>query len=626
MRIRAGEAPAWKIWPDAWILLAILLVSAGFAAMRWTKLNSLIEGDPAMWLFQVSRFARGETPYLDFSWNYPPLAVWLFGSVMRAFGITFEVAQVTLDVLSLLVVGLSYWVARYFLPRMLHFPAILLLLAVGGTAQTMFTLFSLITYSPSLQCATIGLLLMVLGSVRALRCGELGAGNAWLLATGAYIAEMSKPEAALAALVMLAGFAWLDARPNSLRRHAMLMAASTVPAMVTYAWMARRVGGANLVAGVTGYGLASLACPWWPTGLGVFGAVASLSEALVFAVLASLPLRRAFTRRFGARYRWACLTAIPAAVVYLGYYVYLNRNFIAEAASWKVIFRGVAPLLFWTNPVFLPVMWFSICYWIYLAWLASRRRSSGGQLELLMLMTPPVAMSSRTLFGWTLYPTTQVAAACYAFFILLAPILLWRVLAGVAPLSARPVRIVAIAAVGYALLRVVGGYPLMLSDENYETLHTVAGDVALRYGDASAEIYAYAESHTLPSDSVLDIPYGGGINFALGRHDPLFTVQFQQLKMPLRYQQKDLAAIEYSPPRLVIAQSRPHYGVVFGWDQPMACPCPRLVWQPDQLAGDPAYVFPFVSYLEKYYRIDAQIGDRFLMTPRDQPPGIPLSR
>ena len=91
--------------------------------------------------------------------------------------------------------------------------------------------------------------------------------------------------------------------------------------------------------------------------------------------------------------------------------------------------------------------------------------------------------------------------------------------------------------------------------------------------------------------------------------------------MPLRYQQKDLAAIERFPPGLVIAQAQPNYGVVFGWDQPMACPCPRLVWKPDQLAGDPAYVFPFVSYLEQHYRVAGQIGDRLLLLPRDGPTG-----
>lgn len=590
---------------DLFNLLAVTGICLLFAALRWCKLNTLLREDPSMWLFQVGRAAWGELPYRDFTWNYPPLTMWLFAPWLRFFGVTFQAVQAAIDLLSLLIVLLSYWLLRYLLPKSLHVPVVLVLVAIGATAQTKFTLFSLLTYSPSLNLATIGLLLMMIGIVRYFQSDRLWVGNGLLIAAGAFISQTSKPESLLAsgallALIFIAKTKW--------RPYLGLLAASTIPALVAYALEAAWVGPENLKAGVTGYGLATFACPWWPTGLGVYGALASLAQTVAIAALASLPLWREFQSRYGRRYRIFLIAAVPCLALYLSYYWYLNRGVLESDHTLKYKIVQVVPLLFWTSPVLLPVMWTGIflsCYWIW-----KRPRD-----PLFVALLVPVVMSSRSLFGTTLYPTTEVSAVCYAFFILTGPVLLWRFLNAAAPRSWRPAAIVGAILVVYAAMRVAGGYQL-LANGRYTTLSTNAGDVRLLLDDGSAGIYQYVLAMTQPGDMVLDIPYGGGINFATGRRGPAFSTMYEQLRPTPAHQHRDLDGVRRNPPKVVIADEGRAFHTLYGWHEKMDCPCPRIVWEPDQLSGDPDYTFPLVQYIEDHYRVDRKIGSKIVLVKK----------
>lgn len=588
---------------DLFNFAAVIGICIVFAALRWCKLNTLLREDPSMWLFQVARAAWGELPYRDFTWNYPPLTMWFFAPWLRVFGVTFQSVQAAIDLLSLIIVLLCYWLLRYLAPRTLHVPILLLLVAIGATAQTKFTLFSLLTYSPSLNLATIGLLLMMIGIVRYFQSGVLWPGNATLIIAGAFISQTGKPESLLASGVLL-GLIVIAKR----RLHPGLLAASAVPAMVAYAVEASLVGADNLKAGVTGYGLATFACPWWPTGIGVYGALASLAQAVALAALASLPLWKDFALRYGRRYSIFLGLAVPCLALYLSYYWYLNRTVLESDHTLKYKIVQVVPLLFWTSPVLLPAMWTGIllcCYWIW-------RRPRD---PLFVALLVPVMMSSRSLFGTTLYPTTEVSAVCYAFFIVAGPVLLWRFLNAAAPASRKPAAIVATLLVGYAAMRVAGGYAL-LANGRYSTLITNAGDIRLLLDDGSAGIYQYVLAATQPSDMVLDIPYGGGINFAARRRGPAFSTMYEQLRPTPAHQQRDLEGVRKNPPKVVIADEGRAFHTLYGWREKMDCPCPRIVWAPDQLSGDPEYTFPIVRYVEENYRVDQKIGTKIVLVRR----------
>src|SRR5260370_31923666 len=77
-----------------WVVSAVCVA---FAYLRWTKIPSLMDEDPSWVLGEVARFARGELPYRDFLWLYPPLGIFLTGYPLRWFGATFAGFQVTED-------------------------------------------------------------------------------------------------------------------------------------------------------------------------------------------------------------------------------------------------------------------------------------------------------------------------------------------------------------------------------------------------------------------------------------------------------------------------------------------------------------------------------------------------
>ena len=116
---------------------------------------------------------------------------------------------------------------------------------------------------------------------------------------------------------------------------------------------------------------------------------------------------------------------------------------------------------------------------------------------------------------------------------------------------------------------------------------------------------------------VLDIPYGGGLNFATGRRSPIYTTQLTSIGWSRVYQQRDLDLFRSHPAKIVIAQNDAKLGTFWGFGPPgnLMCACPRLVWQPDQPNWDPDYVFPLVSYIKANYRVAAEIGDKLILVP-----------
>ena len=596
---RPGERSG-SVWMD---LVPLLAMCAVFAWLRWDKLDELLWGDPVHWLHEVSRVAAGELPYRDFSFQYPPFTAFFFGWGFRWFGATFATASVLINFCSFAVVLLCYALTRYLLPAGLRLPACFLLVCVCSTSLTNFNLFSYRIYTPALETGAAGALLSLLGMLRVLRNRGSSGVNLAMIAAGCGVAFLSKPEFALANGCALVLFTFLHRR---FRWDVAMLAVSILPAVALYAWLAHEVGLRNLMAGISGYGLATFACPWWPTGIGVFGVAAALGEALLIATVLSFPWRKDFERHFGAAYRRARMLAIPGTFVFLAYIAMLNRGALTSSESLARKAMLILPSLVWTAPVLLPVMWMLILLFIYLA---ARARHS----DLLMVLIFPVVMSSRTWFGSTQGVTADIAAACYPFLLVLGPWLLWSFLSK--PSARIPaVPMVAAIAIAYGLARLAGGASL-LTDRNYRTLDTAAGAVRISDYSPAIEIYRYVAAHTAESDYVLEIPYGGGINFASGRRNPIFDTMLFNMEIPREYQQQDLERMERQPPKLIVAQDAPRFGTNFSFGAAgnRACVCPRLVWEPDRPSFDPDYVYPLVDYIARNYYPVLHVGGKVIL-------------
>jgi hypothetical protein len=603
-----GEDDRWTR-RDTLNAAAVAAISLVFAVLRWKKLESLLWLDPARWLNEFSRAARGEVPYRDFAFLYPPFTFYLYSWTMRGFGVSFTVVQTITDVIDAGVIACGYALIRRLFPRSLHVAVAGALVAVCSTSLMNFNFFSFVTYHPALQTGAAGVMLLLLGLLGYVRNGAMGRA-AWALAAGGgFIAVSSKPEAALAALVLVA-LAGLMARQPGLSLK--IAAAAILPGTLMYLSAGWAAGMANLLAGVGGYGLATEFCPWWPTGVGVFGMLAYCGAAVAIGAVLTLPKGNTFRAALAGRYGFLLAAGICGAGIYCGYIFYQSHDALTEpglALAERV--RRTLPYVVYTSPVLEPALWVTIAVFLTLAWRVLVRGAAGpADRELLLIVASPVVMGTRALFGTTLGIYPEVAAICYPFLLILGPYFVWRFLEPAGPQYAAA--IVMALTVGYGLVRVAGGWPELLSDQRYGTLSTAAGVVHVRDFDRDSGVYAYVLQHTAPDDYVLDLPYGGGINFASGRRDPIFDMQLQALGIPAIYEQKDLELIEQRPPKIVIGLDEANLGTFWGYGLKgnHACPCPRLVWEPDRPSWDPAHVYPVARYIQEHYRVERRIADR----------------
>jgi hypothetical protein len=232
-------------------------------------------------------------------------------------------------------------------------------------------------------------------------------------------------------------------------------------------------------------------------------------------------------------------------------------------------------------------------------------------LKNLLLLTAPVLMSARSLFGTVLTPFPEVPAICYPFVILIGPYLLYRALSapGDALTKRAALRFVATLTIAYIGVRLVAGYPDILSNDNYREFKTNAGLIKVSDGGASEEIYNYVAGHTLPAEGILELPYGGGIGFASGRRSPTYSNLFVQLSPPESVQRLDVERMSRTPPALVIAKDEAHLGTYYGIELPVGCEFPRIVWKSGKRVGDPNRILPIVGFIQENYHVERRIGD-----------------
>ncbi len=618
----------------AWALL--LLLCGGLMFLRWNKLLTLVWGDPPRWLHEYFRAAHGELPYRDFSWQYAPFSIYLFAWPLRWFGVSFNLVQTIIDSVSLAVVGLCALLTGLLFPSSLRFPVVFFIIATCGTSLLNFNLFSMATYMPAIQVGAAGALLVLAALVRYQRSGRLGYGGTLAVAAGSFIGVLSKPEFALAipttlgVLALTDRWRWFSGRSfqSWLAHYALLAAGCGLPALAVYAALAAKAGTTNLLMGLSGYGLATFACPWWPTGVGVFGALAALGEGLFLRMSLSLAERDQLPDSRAPRYRRLWYGALAGLAVFLAFVAYLNQDALTASLPLAERARRILPSVIYTSPLLLPVMWWSVLYWLWLMGkllkgLFTAPQWKAGEEELLLWLTMPSIMSIRSLFGTTLTVYPEVAAVCYPFYLILGPYLLLRRLNGrEAAWPQRSSAIVGAALILYGVGRLVAAYPAQLSGRSFGVLETNAGKVKVAGYALNREIYDYLARHTQPGDYVLDIPYGGGMNFALGRRSPIFSTQLSATAMPARYQEQDLRQIKRSPPAVIIAEDKPHLGASYGYgiSSSRSCVFPRLVWAPDALPWEPDYEYPLVGYIKAHYRVDRKVDGKLLLVPRQ---GIP---
>ncbi len=105
------ENPTHKglVWGVLFFSLAHVVATWGHIGVFW--------GDHGRWLHEVERFAQGEMPYRDYSWAFPPLALWLLGVIARIFGSGVNVIWTVTSVICVLIFLTYYRYVSLLVPH-----------------------------------------------------------------------------------------------------------------------------------------------------------------------------------------------------------------------------------------------------------------------------------------------------------------------------------------------------------------------------------------------------------------------------------------------------------------------------------------------------------------------------
>ncbi len=575
-------------------------------------------GDSARWIFEAYRTGLGEYPYRDFTWQYPPLSILLSGTALSVVGAKFAVLQGLLDVMSVSLVLLTWDVARRFVHDLVAVSVAVALACAGVANAGNFALFSLQVYTPAILLGAIGMLLVIREMADYLTSGSMTGTRLGWTTVGSTIGLLSKPEFMLGVLGCLVVTALVDRgiwfRPGVSAgwawHHGRVLLLATTPAVAAYAAIVALCGVHNVLSGMGGYGTAALTCPWWPTGLGVFGALVAIGYGVIAVAVCSLLQFRRSWARYGKMniLLWGgALLFAAAAVAYLPYSIAELPVFSGGATPFRIMSFFLS-----TGTVLLPVMWIGILAWTALIFDFARapeqRRTEYGLL--ILLLTPAFLISLRGLFGGTMSQLTQVSMAAYPLWFIVWPcLMLW--LLGKFAFTRRPTVVISAVLLAYAVLRFTGAV-VAETTAKYVRLDTDAGTIKLRDAQIAPQVYAFVMAHTDQGEVVLDVADGGGVNFGGHRTSPIFSTQFTAFAPDATHLNTDLVRMEKHPPRLVIANDGPTFQATYGICMNTACAFPALVWRSTSLACDPSRTFPVLDYIQSHYQQVARFGDKVI--------------
>ncbi|HYN08780.1 MAG TPA: hypothetical protein VES67_15475 [Vicinamibacterales bacterium] len=339
----------------------ILVIFAIYLWCTWSFI-AIWWGDYGLWMHEVDRVASGEVPYRDFSWEYPPLALYLYATAVRWFGSD-------VSVLLTLSAGicLALFVAYLFFVRSLVDRA-LLTMVVTATLLTSVAYSSIESetlasgmYTPA---APLGGLLTLLAALVFLRLTDRVEPIAVVvLGVLLALAVLAKPDFWVPSACILA-FAvvrvWRGAGPG------LALTLGVVCAAVLAAGVGLIVAAAgldNFLAGLSGYTAATEEAgrmfPSWERIVGQLVLLASFCLAVAICLkLGGVEPRRALTHAIlGLGAGVVCLVAIYIAgtllhvwpVVTSGQAAQLHdptaSAFLGARANWPGLIARAAGLL-----------------------------------------------------------------------------------------------------------------------------------------------------------------------------------------------------------------------------------------------------------------------------------------
>ncbi len=286
-------------------------------------------GDHSRWLGETERMARGQQPYLDFVWTFPPLPIWMLGSVAKLVGPEARYVWAFASGLTLLLFVVYVQLLRALLDRSTILPtAVATFFLATGAACFSSVPLPLGMYTPGALIGPLFLLLALAIGLHNWETPRLWSTSAVGLLAGACIIAKQDVWAPAMFLVAVAASVLIRSPNASTRRSVfVLFLAFLLPIGVALGTILPVGGFANLGQVLLGYGLATelwaRSYPSWER-LTVEVIASSFILALVGGLTAEA--RRPAWRRFG----WMALGC--GAIATIGFLVMSVRTTVQVTA------------------------------------------------------------------------------------------------------------------------------------------------------------------------------------------------------------------------------------------------------------------------------------------------------
>lgn len=153
-------------------LLLLSVVFLGYIYLTWMNV-----GDPLLdwgrWHHEIDRFVNGEMPYKDFTWQYPPLSLFLLGFIAKLFGSNYYIMHLSTVIVTGFVTILAWLIIRETIQiNDINPYSILIPISIGsvlaGYASSSYggSTFSSGYYAPAIPLGIMFSLLLLYGVIR----------------------------------------------------------------------------------------------------------------------------------------------------------------------------------------------------------------------------------------------------------------------------------------------------------------------------------------------------------------------------------------------------------------------------------------------------------------------------
>lgn len=270
--------------------VVLLLLWAAHVAATWGE-ATVFWGDYGRWLHELDRFAHGEVLYRDFYWPFPPLAMWVFGSLEKLFGSDLNPVRVITVILSFLIYLEFAFYLRALQPRNLAaIAAAACFLLSASYAQIGSPPLPVGMYTPAAPLGFFFLLSAVLVLFRLWKCARRS--DAALLGALCRLCLLTKQDYWLPAvyLVGVSCWPWRRSGEQSDRYLSLATAAALFVTLAAGAAAAGLTAGWTIVPGIAGgFGQAKeFAGRMFPSWERLTVEVGTLSVLALFLLLALL--------------------------------------------------------------------------------------------------------------------------------------------------------------------------------------------------------------------------------------------------------------------------------------------------------------------------------------------------